>query len=445
MGRYTLAREIATLIPESSGTVRSHLQQARNLLLRSSETGISDKQLTALPPGGELSDPIVPGLMAIHSRRHGIKWVLRTRKPFDRFVPLGLYPETSCEAARQAARDVKAGNLRPSTAEQKAAETASQRPSAPIRLRDIVQLYLDQYPFGSKSNERHSKGNLEKLIKTAGNPRVSMLTRSVVRDLLVEIERDRVTQAAVKTRNALSRCWQFNQGVLKERRLTASGALIDLDQQNPAIGLQFESTKEQFPLTAQEMGNYWNNLPKCQAIPGCGKDALLLLSLTIARVNEVAGIRTRDVNLEDDYIELATTKSGGSHRLYLSNEARRIVERNYDEDNEWLFPAARGSNHIHANTLNAFVRENVGELGIERIGEDLKLKRPANCHAIRRFGYTWMQEQGINQGVIDRAVNHRPRSLAKTYGWSAHLWPQVRKALDRLDRRYVDALLFREI
>lgn len=446
MDKYTLAREIATLIPQASGPARGHLQAAHDLLLRSSDHGITDRDLERLPPGDQLADPTAPGLIARHSKRSGVVWLMRLRTDGrDKLVRIATWPQTSPEAARQLWRDVRAGALTLGTLQARTAENVSQRLTGPVRLSQAVQFYLDRYaePFSSASTYRHAKANLERFVKLAGDPPVEQVTRGLTRDLLVEIERKHGPQAATKTRNSLSRCWQCCQGTLKELRLTSRETLVDVDLPNPAIGIKFAASQDQFPLSPQEMDAYWVNLPHVQGVPDVVKDLLQLQALTISRIGEVAGIRNEWVNLQDGWIDLPRVKNGGDHRLMLGSEARRIVERHYDKDREFLFTGPRQGKPPHPNSVNTYVREHLKQLGIHRTGEMLKLKGQPNTHAIRRFGYTHLQEQGVSQGVIERAVAHRPRGVKAKYGWSAELWPQVREALALLEDRLLAAILER--
>jgi len=443
MDKYELARQIETLAGHANGAVREHLQGALDQLLRNGHHGLTDKDLKALPPGAIIRDPTVPGLQANHSKRQGIIWQLRIRGARNTRHLLGRWPETPPEAARQLARDFKSGKVAAANPTLRPAESGLQGVSKPVTLGRCVRRYLNDYPFGSTSNARHSKGNLEKLVALSNDPPIHSLTRSAVRDLLVRIERSRGSQAATKTRNALSRCWQFCQGGLPEKRLTADEVLIDPDLGNPAIGIKFAASKEKWPLSAKELDNLWVNLWHLAGVSEVAKDAIALMMLTASRVNEVCGIRSEWVNLTDGYIEIPSTKMKGEHRLQLVGEGLRIVKKHHDPVSPWLFPAARGEGHIHENTISGVLREHAKQLGIERTGSTLAEKGPANTHSVRRFAFTYLQEQGVDQRVIDRLVNHRPRGLQKTYGWSSHLWPQVREALELLDQRLIDAMLYR--
>jgi integrase len=141
--------------------------------------------------------------------------------------------------------------------------------------------------------------------------------------------------------------------------------------------------------------------------------------LTLLRVNEVAGLRWKDVDLDAGLITLPETKNGETHVLPLSKQAvAMIVDR-------------RGARVKANDPVFAGIRSNwaPAQKRINRLSGTEGWHR----HDLRRTGATILGEMGYEPHVVEAALNHVTihSQLAATYNRSRYR-PQVAEALQRL-------------
>jgi integrase len=154
--------------------------------------------------------------------------------------------------------------------------------------------------------------------------------------------------------------------------------------------------------------------------------ALRFMLLTLARREEVAGARWRDVDLQEEALRLPTTKNKVPHVVPLSRQARTLVQSIGLAKPDALVFAARGGGRLaNWDRETKAVMKASGTSGWTR-------------HDLRRTGATMLGELGVEPHIVESALNHAVvhSSLAATYN-QARYRPQVRDALqmlaDRLD------------
>jgi integrase len=74
--------------------------------------------------------------------------------------------------------------------------------------------------------------------------------------------------------------------------------------------------------------------------------ALRFMLLTLARREEVAGARWRDVDLQEEALRLPTTKNGLPHVIPLSRQAMAMLQAMGTGKPDALIFAARGGGHL---------------------------------------------------------------------------------------------------
>ena len=152
MDRYQLAREIAKLTHEATGLVREHLTIAHDLLLKTADQPLTDKQVERLPKGGQLNDATCPGLLAKRTARSGIVWYIRRQaKGKDKLYRIGTWPETNAESARKLWQSIKAGEIALGAANALAKHKRMQAATGPVLLSAAVRSYAD---FADKHRSR---------------------------------------------------------------------------------------------------------------------------------------------------------------------------------------------------------------------------------------------------------------------------------------------------
>ena len=86
------------------------------------------------------------------------------------------------------------------------------------------------------------------------------------------------------------------------------------------------------------------------------------------------------------------TKNGRDHRVWLSEPAQALIERNLVEKS-------------YGNKSGTLLRELVAALGIER----------ATPHDLRRSCLTWITRLGFGRDAMDRVANHKTSSVTDVY------------------------------
>jgi integrase len=158
--------------------------------------------------------------------------------------------------------------------------------------------------------------------------------------------------------------------------------------------------------------------------------ALKFMLLTLARRQEVAHARWRDVNLEARTWTILATKNGEPHVVPLSRQALDLLQTQLrkaqidnprrPDPNAPMFATSKGA------TLADWDRET-------KVVQRASNTEGWTRHDLRRTGATMLGEMGVLPDIIEAALNHVSiRSpLAATYNRSRYR-PQVAAALQRL-------------
>lgn len=154
--------------------------------------------------------------------------------------------------------------------------------------------------------------------------------------------------------------------------------------------------------------------------------ALRAMLLTLARREEVAGARWRDVDMQEESLRLPTTKNKLPHVIPLSRQAMELLQAiGVGKPDALVFSARGGGRLANWDRETKAVMKASATAGWTR-------------HDLRRTGATMLGELGVDPHIVESALNHAVvhSSLAATYN-QARYRPQVRAALqllaDRLD------------
>lgn len=147
------------------------------------------------------------------------------------------------------------------------------------------------------------------------------------------------------------------------------------------------------------------------------------LLLTVARLNEAANARWRDVDMDSGTWTITETKNGQPHIVPLSRQARGLLAEMRPETakpDSLIFATGAGT------ALGNWDRETKA---IQEASKTSLWHR----HDLRRTGATMMGEMGVLPDIIDAALNHVSirSALAATYN-RARYRPQVAEALQFL-------------
>lgn len=215
-------------------------------------------------------------------------------------------------------------------------------------------------------------------------------------------------------------------------------------ERNPTIGLKKRNTgrPKTRVLSAGEIRAFWAHVEALDGITPALRDAYRLQLLTATRIGEVLGAPRAELDLDRGLwtIPANRTKADREHVLPLSSaavaiwraaivradgEARQRAERigRAVERSSWVFPSPTGRGPIdpHAATT--------GILRMRAALVGAGLAEPFNTHDLRRTVATQLGEMGVADELIERILNHAPRTVAgKHYNHARYLGP-MRQAL----------------
>ena len=180
----------------------------------------------------------------------------------------------------------------------------------------------------------------------------------------------------------------------------------------------------------------WRDVPdaiskvNATRIADVSKDAVAFLVLTAARTSEVLGMTFGEVDGATWTIPESRMKAGREHRVPLSKQAKRFIERARKRSGDGLvFPGVNGR-LAESTVLNALRRAKVDATG----------------HGFRSSFKDWARENGVDEKVSEFALAHAEGSatvaayartdlfeqrVATMQAWADHCLPKTGATLDR--------------
>jgi integrase len=228
---------------------------------------------------------------------------------------------------------------------------------------------------------------------------------------------------------------------------------------NPTIGLKkLNASKEKTRvLTVDELATVWTLFDRIPSITAPLVLAMRIQILTAARIDEVMGAAISEVNLQDQTwtIPADRTKSNRQHVVPLSllamatfreaidlarSQAVRRARRSRTPyaDPKFVFPSAKTGGPIEGHAASrALVRERsaFSAVGIY----------PFNTHDFRRSTATGLGDLNVAEGVVERLLNHAPRSVTRRHYNHARLLGPMKDALEMWSNCLVSALQARDL
>jgi integrase len=360
-----------------------------------------------------LTDLDQKGLM-LRITPNGIRtWVLSCRDYHSRYrmFSLGSYPAIGLAAARIAARSLREDVRRGAdpTADKRARRQAVREAKVVVASgpEHTIRTLLDEY--------ERLKVNGRKSWKRA-RMRLSFLLQEVI-----DVGFDRLTYADLRRvfeghPSQISAKWGCQQmKPIFRWAIETQRDYVPADFVNLNFGIKSEARKR--VLSADELKVV------LLALDAHRDDvwfaAMRFILLTLLRVNEVSGLRWKDVDLEAKTITLPVTKNGEPHVVPLSRQALQIIAERK--------PAkVRLDGSVFAGITTNW---NPAQRRINRLSGTDGWHR----HDLRRTGATLLGEMGIVPDIVEAALNHVSihNQLAATYNRSRYR-PQVAEALQRL-------------
>jgi integrase len=324
----------------------------------------------------------------------------------DRRLTVGTYPTIGLDDARKLAdaakRDVMVNGRDPAAAKAEARRKAA----AGISEGAMFATAWTDWRNAPKPKSRNRKGwrpstakRTESLYKTRleakwGKRRLDEITKADVSSLLDGIA-IKHPQSAARIHRVLASF--FNWCVAKGRLAKSPCEGIESAKRN----------KRKRKLTDAELRWLWL---ACAKEPFPMGHFVRLLILTLARRNEVAGMRIRELHLGNRrtwIIPAARTKNHHEHEIFLTDAMVEIIKMipRVANDDGYLF--TRNAKTPFSGFSKAKKRLDALMLEIAR-AEDPDITTIPNwtLHDLRRTGSTRMQRLGFENEIVDACLNH---------------------------------------
>lgn len=367
----------------------------------------------------ELVDAREAGLRLRVTPKGAQSWVLACRDPMGamRRFPLGDYPSTGISDARQAAQEMRVQVRKGADpiAEARRKRTIGREARQGINtLTALLDLYAEK-----KGGKLKSWGECRRRIDGVFKAHLGKALATLrAGDLQLTADSHKAQQSAAAAvryiRPVLK--WGAQRGYLG-----AEVAVL-----HPPATVQ----RRDRVLSRDELKAL---LPVLGASHRPYAKALRFMLLTLARREEVAQARWRDIDLEARTWTLSTTKNGQPHVVPLSRQSVELLAaatgaapiseamaKEPPKPDALVFASETGSALVNWDRETKKLMETSGTEGWTR-------------HDLRRTGATMLGELGVLPDIIEAALNHVSirSSLAATYNRSRYR-PQVAEALQQL-------------
>jgi integrase len=375
------------------------------------ETAINRLVRDAAAKGRQIEqrDPGCPGLELRIGKSGTRTWALRCRDRSGRLrnVVLGWYPTMGLSDARTAAQrmrvDIRDGADPTAERRQARAEAAvDPEPAATATLKAVLAIYEEQRGATLKS-WAHSRKRVDRVFGALMSRPITALTAIELQVAADSFPAKQSAAFAVRTLRPALR-WAARRG------LSPTG-LVDIVQ-------PVTVNRRRRVLSRAELAEL---LPVLMPADQPYTALFYFLLLTLARRDEAAKARWRDVDLEGKTWRIPETKNGEPHEVPLSRQAIDLLRR-------W------GPGEPDALVFSTIVGSPLGnwDRATKRIQEE-SATGDWHRHDLRRTAATMLGEMGETPDIIEAALNHVSiRSpLASLYNRSRYR-PQVAAALQRL-------------
>jgi integrase len=384
------------------------------------QTTITDRFAASSPAPGNYFDTTIKGLALRVTAAGGKTWsfVYRVQGLGPQWLKLGTYPATSLIEARAKAKVLRRAvdDKRDPIAEQKAAEAAASAPPTPVApvltVRTFAKTFVT-FQKGRKKTWQQDERKIEKyLLPVWGDLAVADITRKMVAGRLSEIAATGITIGVNRVQTVIGRLFA----------VAMSQGHID---SNPAARMDklFKEKARTRVLTEDEIRALYAAL---QYRPSEAADVIWLRLVLGQRGEETAGMLWREIDLDKRtwFLDDARTKNGRPHLLWLPDMAIAILRRRRKsvtkQTEPRVFPALKDF-HCGSRTER-------------ELYEVAKTFEHFDWRDLRRTFSTGLGDLGIDDGVIDRLLNHAAATVGRRHYNHAKYLPEKQVALAAWDR-----------
>jgi integrase len=379
---------------------------------------LTDRFLAGAKTPGNYFDETITGLTVRVTPAGSKLWsfVYRVKGGGPQWMTLGSYPALSLVKAREAAKVLRRAvdDGRDPIAEKKAAELAAATPPPPaapvLTVRTFARAFI-KFQKGKKKTWQDDEQRLDKrVLPVWGDLAVTAITRPMIADLLTEILAD----------------GDMTIGINKVQVLISRFFTIAIDQgvhpgPNPASRMikRYKGTPRTRVLTEKEIRALHAEL---EERPSDAADVVWLRLLLGQRAEETAGMYWDEVDLEARVWKLnaVRTKNGLEHWIWLPDMAVELLTtRDKARTDAHVFPAMAGRQQ-KADERNLY--------GVAQTFPNF------DWRDLRRTFSTGLGDLGIEEGVIDRLLNHKAATVGRKHYNHAKYLPEKQVALAAWDR-----------
>jgi len=232
------------------------------------------------------------------------------------------------------------------------------------------------------------------LLPAFGDKPAAEVTRADVRAVLGKVEDRPHLRTGIKAAASSVFSWALSE---------------DIVPLNPCAGIKVaKSTERERVLEGDEFPKVWAAFDNAGSV----KSAVLrTILLTACRPGEAEAMRFEHIR-DGVWTQPGLpskiwpgTKNGKTHEVFLSPEARRVIDEIYDgewPESGYVYKSARGG---HADIGDA-MRKICGDLGI---------REKITAHDLRRSAGTLITGLGFSRESMDRILNHRAKGVGRIY------------------------------
>lgn len=377
--------------------------------------------LDAVKPGSsrkEFRDAGSRGLSFIVQTTGHRSWALRLRHNGERRkIALGTYPEMSLAAARERASEVRADPDKALRTPEAAASTTEADTVAAVWTR-FLELHLDDRRLVRESSSKRLKPIFEAHALPKWKKRlVADIRKSDVIAVLDDAQK-RGISARNSTRTILSLFFNWAVGrAIIESAPTAGIPKLD------------EKSRER-TLTEVELNAIWGASDSL-AYPFGPMFQLLLL--TGARRDEIASLEWSEVDLDARYITIPRerTKTDSEHAIYLTDAALEILTS---------LPRLKDCKFVFSTTGDS---PSSGFSKAKALLDKIAPCKAWRLHDLRRTFSTGLVPLGINEIVIEKALNHTLKGPLAVY--NRHPYTAEKKAAWEIWAAHVGRIVSGEV
>ena len=200
---------------------------------------------------------------------------------------------------------------------------------------------------------------------------------------------------------------------------------------NPTLGLKKRNASKprERVLSDTEVRSLWQALDDAPKLSAEIRDALKLELLLGVRISEALGAPRSEIDTDRRVwtIPALRTKSRREHRLPIPEFAAQILIKAIERagDSPWLFPSPIDGQATRPKSASRAVLRLRDDAGLRDVG----------THDLRRTLATGLGDIGVRDEVIERILNHAPRTVTgKHYNHAKHFEP-MRRALEAWSER----------